>query len=213
MSAQTATHSDAAVPPLRSSERRPAKVGFRAVMTRRRWLEVARIVAVGVLVFAYAQDWVPVGVLWTTVAVGLYPLAKTGFMDLVHEHKIGTEIFVTFATLFALIGGEAVAGAVLMTIILFAEFIADLNTERARASIKGLIGSVPRTARLKDATGEQVVDIDTIRPGDVILVRAGEQIPVDGFVVTGTGAATRYAAPTHRQGPSQPGANLPLHRR
>ena len=188
MSAQAATHSEVAVPPLRSRERRSAKVGFRAVMTRRRWLEVARIVAVGVLVFAYAQEWVPVGVLWATVAVGLYPLAKAGFMDLVHDHKIGTEIFVTFATLFALIGGEAVAGAVLMTIILFAEFIADLNTERARASIKGLIGSVPRTARLKDATGEQVVDIDTIRPGDVILVRAGEQIPVDGVVVTGTGA-------------------------
>ena len=188
MSAQAATRSEVAVPPLQSRERRPAKVGFRAVMTRRRWLEVARIVAVGVLVFAYAQEWVPVGVLWATVAVGLYPLAKTGFMDLVHDHKIGTEIFVTFATLFALIGGEAVAGAVLMTIILFAEFIADLNTERARASIKGLIGSVPRTARLKDATGEQVVDIDTIRPGDVILVRAGEQIPVDGVVVTGTGA-------------------------
>ena len=165
-----------------------ARVGFGAVMDRNRWLEVARIVAVAVLVFAYAQHWVPIGVLWATVAVGLYPLAKTGLSDLVHEHKIGTEIFVTFATIFALIGGEAVAGAVLMTIILLAEFIADLNTERARASIKGLIGTVPRTARLRDSSGEHVVDIDTIRPGDVILVRAGEQIPVDGVVVTGTAA-------------------------
>lgn len=165
-----------------------AKIGFGAVMDRRRWLEVARIVAVAVLVFSYAQHWVPIGVLWATVTVGLYPLAKTGLLDLVHEHKIGTELFVTFATIFALVGGEAVAGAVLMTIILLAEFIADLNTERARASIKGLIGTVPRTARLRDSTGERVVDIDTIRPGDVILVRAGEQIPVDGVVVSGTAA-------------------------
>ena len=52
----------------------------------------------------------------------------------------------TYATIFAVIGGEAVAGAVLMTIILFAEFIADLNTERARASIK-------RTDRLRAQDG------------------------------------------------------------
>lgn len=169
-------------------EARPPKVGFGAVMTRARWLEVARIVLVAILVLAYAQEWVPIGVLWATVVVGLYPLAKTGLSDLVEDHKIGTEIFVTFATIFALLGGEAVAGAVLMTIILLAEFIADLNTERARASIKGLIGTVPRTARLIDAAGERVVDIDAIRPGDVILVRAGEQIPVDGVVVSGNGA-------------------------
>ena len=181
--------SDVASPALAGAGRagRPM-TGFAAVMNRARWIEVARIVVVAVLVLAYAQDWVPVGVLWATVAVGLYPLAKTGVMDLVHEHKIGTELFVTAATIIALVGGEAVAGAVLMTIILLAEFIADLNTERARASIRGLIGAVPRTARLRDANGERVVDIDAIRPGDVILVRAGEQIPVDGVVVTGTAA-------------------------
>ena len=162
--------------------------GFLAVMDRGHWLEVGRIVIVAILVLCYAQHWVPVGVLWVTVAFGLYPLAKTGLVGLIHEHKIGTEIFVTFATIFALVGGEVVAGAVLMTIILVAEFIADLNTERARASIKGLIGTVPRTARLRDDGGDKVVDIDAIRLGDIILVRAGEQIPVDGTVVNGTAA-------------------------
>lgn len=106
--------------------------GVAAVMNRARWIEVGRIVLVAVLVAAYASDWAPVGVLWATVAVGLYPLAKTGLSDLVHEHKVGTELFVTAATIIVSVGGEAIAGAVLMTIILLAEFIADLNTERAR---------------------------------------------------------------------------------
>ena len=159
-----------------------------ALMTRHRWIEVARIVLVAAFVLSYQQHWVPVGVLWATVAVGLYPLTKTGVRDLINEHKIGTEIFVTLATITALVGGEATAGAVLMVIILFAEFIAELNTDRARASIRGLIGSVPRTALLRDATGEHVVDIDDVRPGDVVLVRAGDQVPVDGTVLSGTGA-------------------------
>jgi hypothetical protein len=77
---------------------------------------------------------------------------KTGVLDLIHEHKIGTEIFVTVATLVAVFGGETVAGAVLMVTILIAEFIAELNTDRARASIKVLIGSVPQVALVRTPT-------------------------------------------------------------
>ena len=65
------------------------------------------------------------------------------------ERKIGTEIFVTVATVIAMIGGEYVAGSVLLNIILIAEFIAEFNTDRARASIKALIGSVPQVALVR----------------------------------------------------------------
>ncbi|WP_234819069.1 heavy metal translocating P-type ATPase [Cupriavidus metallidurans] len=127
--------------------------------------------------------------LWAAVAIGLYPLVKTGLQDLVHERKIGTEIFVTIATLIALLGGETVAGAVLMVIILIAEFIADLNTERARASIKALIGAVPQVALVRDDSGERTVPVAEVKPGDIVLVRTGEKIPVDGQVEGGQGSA------------------------
>ncbi len=67
------------------------------------------------------------------VPLGLYPLVRTGLKDLIHERKIGTEIFVTVATVIAMISGEYVAAPVLMTIILIAEFIAD--EYRSRTSI------------------------------------------------------------------------------
>lgn len=101
------------------------------LMTRGRWIEVARIVATGLVALLYWQGLVPIQLLWAAVAVGLYPLVKTGVLDLVRERKVGTEIFVTVATLVAMFGGETVAGAVLMVIILIAEFIAELNTDRA----------------------------------------------------------------------------------
>ncbi len=113
---------------------------------------------------------------------------KTGLIDLFTERKIGTEIFVTVATIIAMIGKEYVAGAVLMTIILIAEFIAELNTDRARASIKALIGSVPQTALIRADGKERTVPINELKIGDVVLVRAGEKIPVDGTVVSGQGA-------------------------
>src|SRR5215218_193275 len=112
------------------------------LLTRQRWIEIGRIILTGFVILLYWRGLLPVWCLWAAVAVGLYPLVKTGIIDLIHERKIGTEIFVTIATLIALFGGEAIAGAVLMVIILIAEFIAELNTERARASIKNLVGSV-----------------------------------------------------------------------
>ena len=98
-------------------------------------------------------------VLWIAVAVGLYPLVKTGMRELFRERKIGAAIFITLATLIAVLGGEAIAGSVLMIIILIAEFIAELNTDRARASIKGLIESVPQTATVRTDNQERAVPI------------------------------------------------------
>ena len=159
-----------------------------ALMTRERWAEVARIVVTGIIALLYWQALVPVEILWVAIAIGLYPLVKTGALDLIREHKVGTEIFVTVATLVAVFGGETVAGAVLMVIILIAEFIAELNTDRARASIKSLIGSVPQLALLRSGAGDRGVAVAELKVGDVVLVRPGEKIPVDGVVVSGEGA-------------------------
>lgn len=161
---------------------------WHALMTRERWIEVGRIGLTGLTALLYWRQAVPIEVLWAAVAIGLYPLVKTGLLDLLCERKIGTEIFVTIATLVAMLGGETVAGAVLMVIILIAEFIAELNTDRARASIKALIGSVPSVALFRSAAGERSVPVAELRIGDVVLVRAGEKMPVDGRVVAGQAA-------------------------
>jgi hypothetical protein len=160
-------------------------------MTRARWIEVGRILLTGLIALLFWRQWVPLQILWLAVAIGLYPLVKTGVTDLIRERKVGTEIFVTVATLVAVFGGETVAGAVLMVIILIAEFIADLNMDRARASIKTLIGSVPQVALMRGADGERVVPIEQLRAGDVVLVRAGEKIPVDGGIVAARHRSTK----------------------
>src|SRR5215210_526587 len=160
----------------------------RALLTRERWFEIGRIVIVGIITLLYWRNLLPLPALWVAIAFGLYPLVKTGLRDLIKERKIGTEIFVTIATMIAMIGGEYVAGAVLMTIILIAEFIAELNTDRARASIKALIGSVPQFALVRADGQERKIPIAELKVGDVVLVRGGEKIPVDGTVVGGQGA-------------------------
>src|SRR6266498_634405 len=95
--------------------------GYVTLLTPARRAEVLRILGVGVVTLVYWLGYAPLWLLLTAVVVGLYPLVKTGLSDLVHERKIGTEIFVSVATGIAVAGGEYVAGSVLMTIILIAE--------------------------------------------------------------------------------------------
>jgi Zn2+/Cd2+-exporting ATPase len=158
-----------------------------SLLTADRKLEGARIVVVGVLTCLYWRGLVPHALLVLTLALGLYPLAKAGLRDLWIERRIGTELFVTVATVIAFLGGEYVAAAVLMTIILIAEYIADFSTDRARASIKALVGATPRTATLRTSAGERTVRVEELTVGAVVLVRAGERIPGDGTVTNGTG--------------------------
>jgi Zn2+/Cd2+-exporting ATPase len=68
---------------------------FLSLMTRERWIEIGRIVAVAVLIALVWKRAVPVSVLWSAVVVGLYPLVKTALTELLEERTIGTEIFVT----------------------------------------------------------------------------------------------------------------------
>ena len=159
-----------------------------ALLTPARGAEFLRIVGVGIVTLVYWRGYASLAVLFVAVAIGLYPLLKTGLRDLFRDRKIGTEIFVSVATVIAIAVGEYVAASVLMTIILIAEFVADFNTDRARASIKALIGAAPRTAVVREAGGERSVPVEQLTAGTIVLVRAGEKIPVDGTVVSGTAA-------------------------
>ena len=155
------------------------------------WLELAAITAVSVLNLLYWLEVISLPVLLLGMLFGLYPLAKTAVLDLIHEHKVGTELFITIAVIISILGQEYVAGALVLVIILIAEFIASVSTERARASIRDLIGEVPQTAIRKKNDTEEVVAISALQVGDVVLVRAGDKIPVDGTVCFGDGAVNQ----------------------
>lgn len=153
--------------------------------------EIIRIIVVGIAVLLFYFYLIPVEVLWAVMAFAIYGLAKTAVADLIKEHKVGTEIFITIAVIVSVLGKEYVAGAVVLMIILIAEYIAAASGEKARASIKELIGAVPQTAILKKDGREQTVQISELRIRDIVLVKAGEKIPVDGKVTSGSGSVNQ----------------------
>jgi len=161
-------------------------MNFRQTFFSRQFFgEIVRILTLGITSLLFYFNLIPLPVLLAAMAFGLYSLVKIAATDLIKGRKIGTEIFITIAVIISVLGKEYLAGAVVLMIILIAEYIASASGERARASIKALIGSVPKTAMVKKDGKEEMVQITDLRIGDIILVKAGDKIPVDGKVTGG----------------------------
>src|SRR5215217_2689186 len=131
--------------------------------------EIVRILTVGIASLLYYLSVIPLPVLLAAMAFGLYSLVRAAATDLIKERKIGTELFITIAVIVPVLGKEYLAGSVVLMIILIAEYIAAASGERARNSIRQLIGSVPQTAIIKKDGKEQPIAIKDLQIGDIIL--------------------------------------------
>ncbi|MCU1336565.1 MAG: copper-transporting ATPase [Bryobacterales bacterium] len=79
--------------------------------------------------------------------------------------------------------------AVIVTLVLLGQVLELKARGRTGAAIKALLGLAPKTARVVRPDGTETdVPLDQIHPGDLLRVRPGEKIPVDGVVVEGASA-------------------------
>lgn len=90
------------------------------------------------------------------------------------------------ATLVAVILGEYAEAVGVMLFYRIGEFFQDLATSRSRRSIQGLLASKPAQAHVMRGTGVETVDVEGVAVGEVVVVRAGESVPLDGLVVSGS---------------------------
>jgi P-type Cu+ transporter len=113
----------------------------------------------------------------TLVAIGalaayLYSLAATVFPHWFHSaHGRGGVYYEVAASI--------------VTLILLGNLLQARATTRARGAIQALMGLRPKTARVERDGREIDLPIDDVRVGDVVLVRPGEKVPVDGIVIDG----------------------------
>ncbi len=79
--------------------------------------------------------------------------------------------------------------AVIVTLVLLGQVLELRARSQTSSAIRALLGLAPKTARLLDAGGEERdVPLEQVRPGDMLRVRPGEKVPVDGTVREGRSA-------------------------
>ncbi|WP_329794311.1 heavy metal translocating P-type ATPase [Lactiplantibacillus plantarum] len=97
------------------------------------------------------------------------------------------ELLVSIAVIGAFIIGEFNESAIVTFLFLFGSYLESKTLQKTRTAIKGLTDMSPTTATLVTDDGTEEVDVDDVDEGDVVLVKTGSQVPVDGIVVEGNG--------------------------
>jgi len=98
------------------------------------------------------------------------------------------DVLVSVAILAALIVGQYQAAAIVAVMLLGGALLEQLTVARASRALVTLLARVPTTATILRAESEATVSVEEIRPGDLVRVRTGGMIPVDGVVTQGTAA-------------------------
>ncbi len=130
------------------------------------------------------EELVPWPLALAVVVIGGYPIFRGAFLGL-RQHRINTDAVMSVGILAAAAIGEFIGAALIVFFVMTAHFLEDKTTGRARRAIAELAALQPKTARVKRAAGEEEVAVTSLSPGEVVLVREGEQIPIDGCVVAG----------------------------
>lgn len=101
---------------------------------------------------------------------------------------IGIELLVSIAVIGAFVIQEYNESAIVTFLFLFGSFLEAKTLAKTRESIKTLTEMAPTTAGVVQANGSVVeTDVDDVDEGDVVLVKTGGQVPIDGDVVEGSG--------------------------
>ena len=132
-----------------------------------------------------AGRWDLASVIWT---LGILPVLGSLVATIVTslaKGDVGLDIIAALAMAGAILGGEPLAGIVVALMFSGGQALEDFAQGRAQAEMTALLGRVSQTAQAYRDGALVPEPIDALVPGDVILIRADDVVPVDGLVAAG----------------------------
>jgi heavy metal translocating P-type ATPase len=119
------------------------------------------------------------------IFAGGYPVYKETFESLRHL-RINMEVSMTIAIFASLAIGQYAVSTLITFFVLLSEYIEGYAVDKGRATVDLLEKSVPKRALVRRNGTEIEVEVQTLVDGDVVIVRQGDRIPVDGTIVFGS---------------------------
>ncbi|WP_249975948.1 heavy metal translocating P-type ATPase [Vreelandella olivaria] len=118
--------------------------------------------------------------------VGLAPITQAAWKALKAGTPFTIEMLMTIAAVGALFIDAAAEAAVVVFLFAVGELLEGVAASRARRSISALANLTPSTAYLIEPDGQREVAVNTLQPGQRVMVRPGDRVPCDGLVLKGT---------------------------
>ncbi len=146
------------------------------------------LLAVGLLLQLLRPDLNATPLLLASIVLGVAYILRDAVVDLLRP-SLSVDFLIAVAALGAYFLGDLAEAGSIVVLYSLAEILEDLSEARASRSIRGLMDITPREATVRRGDQEVVVPVGELAIGDIVVVRPGERIPVDGRVVRGRSAA------------------------
>lgn len=152
-------------------------------------LDIVRII-VGLIIYAIALI-VSKSTLTTNIltiiafVILLYKTAKKGFKQLFKNKVLDENMLIVVSAIGAYLVGKNSEGLMVITLYEIGKILESKAVNKTRKSISDLMNIKPEYANLKKGEEWEQVTPDKVKIGDIILVKTGEKIPLDGIVIKG----------------------------
>ncbi|MCZ3366713.1 MULTISPECIES: heavy metal translocating P-type ATPase [Methanobacterium] len=126
------------------------------------------------------------------IALSGYEIIKSGIMGLL-KGNFSINLLMTIAVAVSFAIGSGAEGAVIIFLFYIAEFLENYAGNRARKSIESLLKLAPDTATIKINDKNIELNVNEVKVDDILVVRPGEKISLDGIVINGESTVDQAA--------------------
>lgn len=122
---------------------------------------------------------------WIGILLCGVPIIKDAVVGLVTSFDIKADVLVSMALIAAVVIGEIFAAGEVAFIMAIGGFLEEVTVAKARAGIEKIIDLTPKTACKISDGKETIISAAEVREKDILRVRPGESIAVDGIILSG----------------------------
>ena len=127
-----------------------------------------------------------------SIIIGGYSLFIKGFKNL-SRFKFDMSTLMTIAIIGAALIGEWGEGATVVILFAISEVLERYSMDKARQSIESLMDIAPKEALIRRGKHELMISVDDIQVGDIMIVKPGQKLAMDGIVLKGTSTLNQAA--------------------
>lgn len=181
---------------IQDEDNQESEGGQKDSFLKRNWKLVISVILIAIAFYFRAtvgeNDIITKSLFISAIVIGGFSLFTEGIKDLL-KLNFSMEVLMTVAIIGASIIGEWAEGSIVVILFAVSEALERFSMDRARQSIRSLMDIAPKEALIRRNNEEKMINVSDIQIGDIMIIKPGQKIAMDGVVIKGHSAVNQAA--------------------